>query len=99
MKLARRVCREFSMCSRDDMRMVRLISACSEPESEWTWDSKAGRRGGGTVSDVRVEVEVPEGPASFDDRMRELALLETVMASRRVSAKVSPSIDTGSDSG
>ena len=50
------------------------------------------------MSDVRVEVEVPEGPASFDDRTRELALLETVMASRRVSAKVSPSIDTGSGS-
>ena len=50
------------------------------------------------MSDVRVELELPEGPASSGDRMRELALLETVMVSRRVSVKASSSIDTDSGS-
>jgi len=48
------------------------------------------------VSDMGVEAELPDGPASSGDRMRESALLEAIMASRRVSAKVSSSNGAGS---
>ena len=42
------------------------------------------------MSNVRVELELPEGPASSGDRTRELALLEAVIASRRVSVEHRP---------
>ena len=44
------------------------------------------------MSDARVELELPEEPASSVDRTRELALLEIDMASRRVSVKASSSM-------